>query len=334
MRRLIQCLVVAALCATQVNVKAQPSGATRERAISMPSGEGSIAGMGESFSADLASGAATYAVPFQLPPGRAGHQASLSLSYSSQAGNSVVGMGWSLDTMSIARSTGTQVPRYRDRALWHPEEDRFAFGGSELVPVSDEAARGFDGASKPAEFAGYQQYRLEMEGRFFRFYRAPDFSRWVVQTPDGGRLEFGRLPAGDGASDLASQNALQVGSSGQVFAWYLSRASDAHGSSIYYAYQAIESAVYLSDIYYLSPMSCLGATPDATRQCRAPLSQFGARVRLIYEPRTDVTSSYRSGFEVRTAQRLKRVEITSAGDQVGARFLVRRYHLGYQSGSY
>src|SRR5689334_14616995 len=71
----------------------QKSGVTSQ-AISAPQGSGKIDGMGESFSAQLSTGIATFNVPFAIPAARGGAQASLGLAYSSANGSGPAGMGW------------------------------------------------------------------------------------------------------------------------------------------------------------------------------------------------------------------------------------------------
>src|SRR5215475_10975051 len=64
--------------------------------ISVPKGPGSIEGLGESFQPTLNTGTANYGLDISLPPGTAGHQPSLSLSYEGGGGNSPLGYGWRL----------------------------------------------------------------------------------------------------------------------------------------------------------------------------------------------------------------------------------------------
>ena len=108
-----------------------PAGQT----TSLPSGPSAITGLGESFGAQLSTGIATYQIPIQLPVARGGVQPRLDLSYTSAGGYSVVGHGWALGTSAISRETDRGLPGYDDRDTWHPNQDRFVFGGMELVPI-------------------------------------------------------------------------------------------------------------------------------------------------------------------------------------------------------
>jgi hypothetical protein len=56
------------------------------QAVSIPKGEGTIEGLGESFSTNLPTGTFEYTVPLRTPPARGGAQPNLSLTYSSAGG--------------------------------------------------------------------------------------------------------------------------------------------------------------------------------------------------------------------------------------------------------
>lgn len=314
-----------------------PSGeaksAVTPQRISLPSGEGSIEGMGESFTPNLSSGTGTYAIPISLPPGRNGVQPSLALSYGTSSGNGVVGFGWSLGVPFIARQSDRGLPSYVDAASWHPQEDRFSYnGGQELVPVDSAAASAIDGGVVPLELASWQEYRARVEGGFMRFFRSPDLQRWIVQDRSGTRFEFGLVLDGPPEIVADSANAVQrepETDSHRIFAWLLTRMSDAHGSTVYYRYVVDGGQRYLRDIHYVSPSSCAAGTPTDRRRCVAPLSDYGRRVALVYEARPDAFTSYISTWAVTTAWRLRRIEVTAAEGLPGLRTLVRRYHLTY-----
>ncbi|OLY61512.1 hypothetical protein BV917_04870, partial [Leptospira santarosai serovar Guaricura] len=67
--------------------------------------------------------------PIHTPPGRAGVEPKLNLSYSSTGGDGWLGVGWSLGLGSI-----TRTPEYG--ALYYDSRDSFTWNGTRLVKVS------------------------------------------------------------------------------------------------------------------------------------------------------------------------------------------------------
>jgi RHS repeat-associated protein len=296
--------------------------------IHLPQGGGKVEGMGESFSMQLSTGVATYSIPFRLPSARGGAQPQLALSFSSAAGPGVAGLGWALSVPFIARQTDRGVPKYKDDPFgggWHPEQDRFVFnGGQELVPICQVKGGACAGAQSgevmPAWASGWQYFRPRVEGAFLRFFWSPDRTEWRVQGKAGDTMILG----GDAGAREADPN-----HPGRIFSWRLSRHHDARTDAqgrpvnvVVYRYLQDGGVLYLSDVY---------DTPPADSAATAPLSSYAHHTRLIYQPRADVISSYRRGWETKSALRLSSVDVTSKTDSAGApRELVRRYHLAYE----
>ena len=86
--------------------------ALRPSTLSLPSGAGSIEGLGESFEPQLNTGSSIYGVGISLPPGRAGLQPKVQLAYNSGTGNSSAGVGWSCEFPTIKRQTDKEFPTY------------------------------------------------------------------------------------------------------------------------------------------------------------------------------------------------------------------------------
>ncbi|MEM9760359.1 MAG: SpvB/TcaC N-terminal domain-containing protein, partial [Pseudomonadota bacterium] len=81
--------------------------------ISLPEGGGAIRGLDERFSVNGANGTASFSLPLPVSPAR-GAQPGLALTHSSGGGNGPFGLGWAVDIPSIARRTDRGLPRYRD----------------------------------------------------------------------------------------------------------------------------------------------------------------------------------------------------------------------------
>jgi hypothetical protein len=135
------------------------------QSISLPSGPGSIEGLGESFEPQLNSGTFTYRIPLKLPLVRGGAP-SLALVYSSGNGNGMLGEGWTLRIPSVRRQTDKGLPLYTDADLLYDEN------AEELVHLADGT------------------YRQKIESLFIR-YQSTGKGGWIGQIPNGIVLSFG-----------------------------------------------------------------------------------------------------------------------------------------------
>ena len=140
--------------------------------LSLPSGGGSVQGIGETFQANAFTGTANFAIPLTLTPGRSGFSPSLALRYSSGTGNGPFGLGWDLDLRSIARRTEKGLPTY-------DETDIFVLSGEEeLVPARRRATAGRDAWVADTEQLGafrVERFRPRTERGFSRIERWTDF---------------------------------------------------------------------------------------------------------------------------------------------------------------
>lgn len=289
-------------------VRAVDKNGVSPQTISLPSGPGSIQGLGESFQPQLNSGSGSYSVALQLPKGPGGSGPELSLQYHTGHGNGVLGLGWRLagPTM-ICRNIDHGLPLYVeapngvdddfDGVVDNPEEiDRYSgVDLEELVPLADGT------------------FRSESESRFLRYEQTP--SGWLTREKNGIVHEFG------------ATSSARIEDNTRVFAWLLDRTTDLHGNAVEYR--------YATDADSPGQKYC--------KEVRWPAApSFYAAVMSYDHDRPDVYADFRSGFEVRTGLRLSRIDVIAQGVPVppGALtgdfnhdgepdFLIRRYVLDY-----
>ncbi|MBI4600495.1 MAG: VCBS repeat-containing protein [Planctomycetes bacterium] len=249
------------------------------QAISLPSGPGSIQGLGESFQPQLNTGAATYSIPLALPKGTAGRTPELRLVYDSGAANGPLGLGWTLDgAASITRNLDAGLPRYVEGPNGIDDDQNGVVDGAQEVDIYS----GMDREELVPMPGG--SYRAESEATFTRYERRG--GGWLALRRDGTRLELG--------TSVSSR----IEEGGRVFSWLVDRIVDTDGNAIELEYSSDPEA---SAQKYL-------------RRIRwgRPAASFA--VVLRYEAgRPDVTSDFRPGFEVRTALRLVRIDVVSQG---------------------
>ncbi len=146
------------------------SNAIEVPSISLPKGGGAIKGIDEKFSVNAVNGTSSFSIPLPFSPAR-GASPSLSLSYSSGAGNGIFGLGWNLSLSSIKRKTDKGLPQYLDAI----DSDTFLFSEAEdLVPEFKKEKKN-DG-SIVFELDGNSEYVINekdsLDGLFkIRFYK-------------------------------------------------------------------------------------------------------------------------------------------------------------------
>ena len=162
------------------------------------------------------SGAATYAIPIYLPPGRAGMEPSLAFVYNSQGGNGLLGIGWSLSGLSGISRTGTTL--YHDDfvdGVDFDDNDQFALDGMRLIEVDENG--------------GNTEYRTEIEtySKIIAYGTVDDDPDWFeVYTKDGRVLQYGN----------STDSRIEASGKQDALTWLVHVISDRNGNYIEYSY--------------------------------------------------------------------------------------------------
>lgn len=216
----------------------------------------------------VSKGAATYSIPIQVAPGVAGMQPSLSLEYSSDAGNGLLGVGWSLGGLSSIHRCGKNLADDGDNhAVNYTSADRFCMDGQRLVAV--DGAYGGNGT----------QYRTQIDSHAKIVSYGSQGSgpqTWKVWTKSGQTMEFG-----------VSQDARVELQGGQtVSRWLLNKVTDAVGVEMNVTYQE---------------NNAIGSTFPLR------IDYSDRSVRFEFDSRPDSSSGYDKGFEFTLNRRLSKI---------------------------
>ncbi len=255
-------------------------------------------------SAGVSGGSASYEIPIAVPPGRRGMQPSVSLNYSSRAGNGIAGMGWSLSGLSsLHRCPQTLEQDGQIRAVQLDAGDRLCLDGQRLVATS-----GSYGASGTT-------YGTEMES-FVRVTQlggdlASAVTYFKVERKSGEIAWYGNTGTG------ASPARVVPGGVSVPLTWMVARVEDRVGNAMHYGYTDYgDGETLVNAIWYTGTLTVMG----------------NRRVSFNYEDRplgagtNDRSSSYLAGGLTRQTRRL--ASIVTFVDSTP----VRSYILSYGSG--
>ncbi|MFG6093890.1 SpvB/TcaC N-terminal domain-containing protein [Leptothoe sp. ISB3NOV94-8A] len=196
--------------------------ATSSDIVSLPSGGGQLAGLGETFQPNLYTGTGNYSIPISCPPGINGLKPELILGYTTGGGNGPFGMGFQLGVLSISRATQKGIPKYRNTSS-STDKEQFQFSGAQnLIDC------------------GNNRYRPKFDQTFWLIERKKE--HWEVTTKDGSVHYLGTTSN----SKVSNSDRRRT----RVFSWLLDRMVDPNGNEIQYSYLEDESQRYVESISY------------------------------------------------------------------------------------
>lgn len=218
------------------------------------------------------SGAATYTIPITIQKGLSDFSPQISLSYNSQAGNGIAGLGWSISGLSAI----SVVPKnlYFDgqaEALDCGEDNAFTLDGMRLLLTS--GSNGQLGATYRTENEQYNIISITNSS-----HGTP--ATFEVMSTDGSVYKYG------------SSSGRYTLSNGEIYNWALDYAEDVLGNYISYAYSQ-EGVLYPTSITY-------GRNTHGT-------NGVDCEIVFNYESRPDSVSSYILGFQSYLKKRLKSI---------------------------
>ena len=239
-------------------------------------------------------GAASYRIEIQTPPGTLGVQPKLSLSYDSHDGNGQLGVGWSLRGLSrIHRCAATLAQDGFIDGVDFDHNDRLCLDGQRLVPTG-ETTEG-------------REYRTENE-TFTRIVAVGGDARTAFRTwtKSGEIREYG----------FTEDAKIEAQGKSDVLFWNLNRVQDRMGNYMTFAYEE-DNPAGESHI----------ARIDYTGNDNADLKPY-ASVRFEYDVgvRSDHGVEFTAGSQTSVTRRLRRITSYSGDD------IAFDYRLTYESG--
>lgn len=235
------------------------------------------------------SGAATYTIPIQCPPGTNGMVPNISIVYNSQGGNGVLGQGWNISGLSAITRAGKDM--YHDgkvTPVGFPNDDDFLLDGTRLSVVT-----GIHGAH-------LSTYRTEAESYSVTTsygYMGDGPQYFKVVSKDGTTMEFG--------NSVTSKFLNEDGS--RVIFWALNRVIDINGNYMDFVYDNSNREFRIFKILYTGNV-ITGISPYN-------YIEFG------YGDRHDKNITFESGSLLNSSQLLDGIRIGEVSSSVITEYL-------------
>ena len=180
-------------------------------------------------------GAGIYTIPIITPPGLGDLQPNLSLNYSSQRADGLLGVGWALGGLSaITRCPQTLAQDGKIHGVDFSKNDRFCLDGQRLIAIN-----GIYGADKT-------EYRTEINNgsRIISYgVTGSGPSYFTVENKSGHMLKYGNI-------DISQTSRIFNSNRYSVFTWAISSISDQFENKIIFEYELENSSYRPKNIKY------------------------------------------------------------------------------------
>lgn len=242
----------------------------------------------------VAGGSAGYSIPIAIPSGTNGLQPSISLNYSSDFSDGIMGIGW--DIAGISAITRTNKTIYNDGksdAIRCDLTDKYVLDGKRLVTLSGYTY-GVDNSvygTEREEFSKIVAHGATGQG--------PDY--FVVFAKSGLIYEYGN----------STDSKLKNGTC--IISWKLNKITDRYNNYISFSYITGDNELPIDKIEY---------TGNGTTQ--SPLAQ----ILFKYKTRSDVSNYVYGGKEFTRNLLLDNIEIRNSGQ------VFKKYGLDYMRDTY
>lgn len=259
-------------------------------------------------------GTATYSIPILTAPGSGGVAPLISLDYSSQGGNTEVGLGWSIGGMSSITRCGQTLAQDgvdAERGITLTSSDRFCLDGERMMLVSGL------GYGAPGS-----EYRLEKDN-FTKIVSNSTAGTgpqsFTVWRKDGSITQYG--------ATTNSRIEAQASSDGTVLIWAQNRISDSATNYIDFTYEETPSSVGQPVEYVLSRVDYTGNTTAST-------PTYAELIFTYSSSRSDATQRSVAGATISLTRLLTRIDSRAKAGPGSSMENLRSYFLGYTNDGY
>ncbi len=242
-------------------------------------------------------GAATYNIPILITPGSNGFEPSVSLNYSSQAGNGVGGYGWSIAGLSvISRANKNWFNDGEVAPTSISAQDAFTLDGARLMLLS--GTYGSVGAVYGTESENYARVEVMSVNA-----DGPDW--FEVTSKEGVVMEYGK------------SNSAKITNNGRFVMWRLNKVTDRNGNYYEYVYDNTDNDTRVKEILY-------------TGNTQTGLQPYN-KIIFDYSIRLDQNKLYEAGLGYEQKYILDSIRVTGIGPTGlgGVPFKTYQFNHGY-----